>query len=102
MDDIEVLYELADESGDADLEAEIEAIYTASKDSYEKLGILNLLSGEVVTVYFLCCRHFGDVGYFLMIRKIYYTIEIMQTYILVHIFLQAQAHTIHEYYYITT
>lgn len=47
MDDIEVLYELADESGDADLEAEIEAIYTASKEAYEKLSILNLLSDEV-------------------------------------------------------
>lgn len=47
MDDAEVLYELADESGDADLEAEIEAIYTASKETYEKLSILNLLSDEV-------------------------------------------------------
>ena len=35
------------------------------------------LSGEVVTVYFLCRRHFGGVGYFLMIRKIYYTLQII-------------------------
>lgn len=47
MEDIEATYELAEESGDADLEAEVETAYKAANEKYEKLSILNLLSDEV-------------------------------------------------------
>ena len=47
MDDLEALYELAEESGSADDEAEVQSMYDAAKAEFEKLNILNLLSGEV-------------------------------------------------------
>lgn len=47
MDDLEALYELAIESGDSSMEDEIKAEYDANNETYEKLSILNLLSGEV-------------------------------------------------------
>ncbi|MBO4629925.1 MAG: peptide chain release factor 2 [Treponema sp.] len=47
MDDLEAMYELAEESGSADDEAEVQSMYDAAKKEFEKLNILNLLSGEV-------------------------------------------------------
>ena len=47
MDDLEATYELAEESRDAELEAELISEYEAAKAKYEKQSILNLLSDEV-------------------------------------------------------
>jgi len=47
IDDLDAMFELATESGDAGDEAEVQAMYEAAKTSFEKLNILNLLSGEV-------------------------------------------------------
>ncbi|MCR5188724.1 MAG: peptide chain release factor 2 [Treponema sp.] len=47
MDDLEAMYELADESGEESDEDEVRSMYKAAKAQYEKLNILNLLSGEV-------------------------------------------------------
>ena len=47
VEDLETLYELAEESGDVSLEGEISSEYESIKNSYEKLSILNLLSDEV-------------------------------------------------------
>ena len=47
MDDIDAMYELAGESGDSADEEELKAMYDAAKVEFEKLNILNLLSGEV-------------------------------------------------------
>lgn len=47
MDDIDAMFELATESGDAADEEEVRSMYDAAKASFEKLNILNLLSGEV-------------------------------------------------------
>lgn len=47
VDDLETLYELADEDNDQSLEEEIKTQYTELFEIYEKLSILNLLSDEV-------------------------------------------------------
>lgn len=47
MDDIDAMYELAVESGEQSEEDEVRAMYDAAKEQFEKLNILNLLSGEV-------------------------------------------------------
>ena len=47
LDDLEALYELADESRDESMVSEIEAGIIAAKDYFEKQNIINLLSGEV-------------------------------------------------------
>ncbi len=47
MDDLNAMYELAEESGAAEDEEEVRSLYTAAKETFEKLNILNLLSGEV-------------------------------------------------------
>ena len=47
MDDLEAMYELAAESGEASDEDEVRSMYEAAKEQFEKLNILNLLSGEV-------------------------------------------------------
>ena len=47
MDDLEAMYELASESGEESDEAEVRSMYDAAKKQFEKLNILNLLSGEV-------------------------------------------------------
>ncbi len=47
MDDIEAMYELAAESGEASDEEEVRSMYDSAKAEFEKLSILNLLSGEV-------------------------------------------------------
>lgn len=47
MDDIDAMFELATESGDEADEAEVRTMYDAAKQKFEKLNILNLLSGEV-------------------------------------------------------
>ena len=47
QDDLEAMFELAEESGGADEEAEVEQMYEETKAEFEKLNILNLLSGEV-------------------------------------------------------
>ena len=47
MDDIEAMYELAAESGEASDEEEVRSMYDSAKAEFEKLNILNLLSGEV-------------------------------------------------------
>lgn len=47
MDDIDAMYELAEESGDQADEDEVRAMYDSAKAEFEKLNILNLLSGEV-------------------------------------------------------
>ena len=46
-EDLDALYELAEESGDAELENEIRELYNSAKADYEKYSILNLLSDEV-------------------------------------------------------
>ena len=47
MDDLEAMYELASESGEESDEAEVRSMYGTAKEQFEKLNILNLLSGEV-------------------------------------------------------
>jgi peptide chain release factor 2 len=47
MDDIEAMYELAAESGEQGDEDEVRSMYEKAKAQFEKLNILNLLSGEV-------------------------------------------------------
>ncbi|MBR4179258.1 MAG: peptide chain release factor 2 [Treponema sp.] len=47
MDDLDAMYELAAESGGQDEEDEVRSMYEAAKEKFEKLNILNLLSGEV-------------------------------------------------------
>lgn len=46
-DDLETMYELAEESGTSEDEAEVRIMYKNTKEKFEKLNILNLLSGEV-------------------------------------------------------
>jgi peptide chain release factor 2 len=47
QDDLEAMYELACESGSHEDEAEVRTMYAAERKEFEKLNILNLLSGEV-------------------------------------------------------
>lgn len=47
MSDLEAMYELALESGAAEDEAEVRSLYDAAKAAFDKLNVLNLLSGEV-------------------------------------------------------
>lgn len=47
MDDLEAMYELAAESGEQSDEDEVRSMYDSAKEKFEKLNILNLLSGEV-------------------------------------------------------
>lgn len=47
MDDLSAMYELAEESGAAEDEEEVQSLYAAAKETFEKLNVLNLLSGEV-------------------------------------------------------
>jgi len=47
MDDLEAMYELAAESGEASDEDEVRSMYEAAKAQFDKLNVLNLLSGEV-------------------------------------------------------
>ena len=47
MDDLDAMYELAEESGAAEDEEEVRSLYNAAKETFDKLNILNLLSGEV-------------------------------------------------------
>ena len=47
LDDIDAMYELAAESGDPADEDEVRQMYETAKSNFEKLNILNLLSGEV-------------------------------------------------------
>lgn len=46
-DDMDALYELGMETGDDSVEAELKSLYDDTREKYEKLSILNLLSGEV-------------------------------------------------------
>lgn len=47
IDDLEAMYELAEESGDEADENEVHSMYDSCKEKFEKLNVLNLLSGEV-------------------------------------------------------
>ena len=47
MDDLDAMFELAQESGEQTDEQEVREMYDAAKQKFEKLNILNLLSGEV-------------------------------------------------------
>ncbi len=47
MDDLEAMYELAAESGEQSDEDEVRTMYEDAKAQFDKLNILNLLSGEV-------------------------------------------------------
>ncbi len=47
MDDLDAMYELAAESGGQNEEDEVRSMFEAAKQKFEKLNILNLLSGEV-------------------------------------------------------
>lgn len=47
INDVEAMFELAEESGDANDEAETRAMYNEAKKTFEELNVLNLLSGEV-------------------------------------------------------
>jgi peptide chain release factor 2 len=47
MDDLNAMFELAEESGAAEDEEEVQTLYKNAKETFEKLNILNLLSGEV-------------------------------------------------------
>jgi len=62
MDDIEAMYELAQESGDAESEAEIKAMYDSAKEKYEKQSVLNLLSGEADNLSAFLTIHAGAGG----------------------------------------
>ena len=46
-EDLQTLYELAEESQDSSMESEVSKEYDSIKEKYEKLSILNLLSDEV-------------------------------------------------------
>ena len=46
MDDLDAMYELADESGEQSDEDEVRSMYETDKATFDKLNILNLLSGE--------------------------------------------------------
>ena len=62
MDDIEAMYELAAESGEQSEEDELRAMYDSAKAEFEKLNILNLLSGEVDQNDALLTVHAGAGG----------------------------------------
>ncbi|WP_318678715.1 peptide chain release factor 2 [Treponema sp.] len=62
MDDIEAMYELAQESGDAESEAEIKTMYDSAKEKYEKQSVLNLLSGEADNLSAFLTIHAGAGG----------------------------------------
>ncbi|MBP5519990.1 MAG: peptide chain release factor 2 [Treponema sp.] len=47
IDDLDAMYELAMESGEQSDEDEVRSMYEAAKTQFDKLNILNLLSGEV-------------------------------------------------------
>ena len=47
MDDLDTMFELAVESQEASDEEEVRTMYDSAKSTFEKLNILNLLSGEV-------------------------------------------------------
>ena len=47
IDDLEAMFELATESGEQSDEAEVSSMLANAKETFEKLNILNLLSGEV-------------------------------------------------------
>lgn len=47
IDDLDAMYELAAESGEQSDEDEVRSMYEKAKEQFEKLNILNLLSGEV-------------------------------------------------------
>jgi len=47
IDDLEAMYELANESGEQSDEDEVSSMLSNAKETFEKLNILNLLSGEV-------------------------------------------------------
>lgn len=46
-EDLEAMYELAEESGQQSEEDEVRAMYDSAKAEFERLNVLNLLSGEV-------------------------------------------------------
>ena len=62
IDDLEAMYELALESGDASDEEETREMYDAAKAEFEKLNVLNLLSGEVDTNDAFISIHAGAGG----------------------------------------
>ncbi|MBQ8211491.1 MAG: peptide chain release factor 2 [Treponema sp.] len=47
VDDLEAMFELATESGEQSDEDEVSTMFSNAKETFEKLNILNLLSGEV-------------------------------------------------------
>lgn len=47
MDDLDAMFELAAESGEQSDEDEVRSMFDTAKEQFEKLNILNLLSGEV-------------------------------------------------------
>lgn len=47
IDDLVAMFELASESGESEDEKEVQTMYENAKQKFEKLNILNLLSGEV-------------------------------------------------------
>ncbi len=47
IDDLEAMFELATESGEQSDEDEVSSMFSNAKETFEKLNILNLLSGEV-------------------------------------------------------
>lgn len=47
IDDLEAMFELATESGEQSDEDEVSSMFSNAKKTFEKLNILNLLSGEV-------------------------------------------------------
>ena len=47
VDDLEAMFELATESGEQSDEDEVSSMFSNAKETFEKLNILNLLSGEV-------------------------------------------------------
>ena len=47
LDDLETMYELAEESNDSGDEEEVQKMYSTLKEKFDKQNILNLLSGEV-------------------------------------------------------
>lgn len=62
QDDLDAMFELALESGEKSDEDELAKMFLAQKDAFEKLNILNLLSGEVDTNNAFLSIHAGAGG----------------------------------------
>ena len=63
LSDIEAMYELAEESGSSEDEAELREMIASSRQKFEELNVLNLLSGEVDDSSAFITIHSGAGGF---------------------------------------